>query len=103
MNARTQLKRMSERAAEAEGFLQMFANRHRLMILCSLLEQERSVGELALLLGIAQPNVSQHLFKLKSQGMVASRREGTSIYYSIGDGDVRGMIDMLYRRFCQAR
>lgn len=89
-------------AAAAEAFLKALANRHRLLLLCSLVEGEASVGELAQRLEISQPNVSQHLAKMRALGLVVARREGTTIYYGIGDAAVAPIVEALYRKFCTA-
>ncbi|HEV8390453.1 MAG TPA: metalloregulator ArsR/SmtB family transcription factor, partial [Dongiaceae bacterium] len=81
MNTKTALTDLSANAAEAAGFLRLMANENRLAILCALGEGARSVGDLADLTGASQPNVSQHLAKLKSLQLVAARREGTTILY----------------------
>ncbi|MCW5731269.1 MAG: helix-turn-helix transcriptional regulator [Alphaproteobacteria bacterium] len=94
---------MARKAEEAAGFLRLLANRHRLMILCSLLERECSVGELAERLAVPQPTVSQHLFKLRAEGLVSTRRQGTTIHYSLAQDSVRAVIDVLYREFCAPR
>ena len=88
------------RAAEAEAFLRPIASRHRLMILCSLLDGERQVGELVRRLGLSQSNLSQHLAKLREEGLVTTRREGTAIHYRIGSDRVRPFLAELYRLFC---
>ncbi|SMF33563.1 transcriptional regulator, ArsR family [Azospirillum oryzae] len=88
------------RAAEAEGFLRSIASRHRLMILCSLLEGEMQVGELVRRLGLSQSNLSQHLAKLREEGLVATRRQGTAIHYRIGSDRVRPILGDLYHLFC---
>ena len=90
-------------AAEAAEFLRLMANENRLAILCALGEGARSVGELAELLGASQPNVSQHLAKLKSLQLVAARREGTTIRYSLASKDVSAIIAILHRRYCADR
>lgn len=59
------------------------ADSKRLMILHELREGERSVGQLVSTLGLPQANVSQHLAILRDRGIVATRREGTTIYYSV--------------------
>lgn len=59
------------------------ADPKRLMILHELRGRERSVGQLASRLGLAQANVSQHLAVLRERGIVTGRRQGTSIYYSL--------------------
>jgi ArsR family transcriptional regulator len=92
---------MQASAEAAAQFLRTLASPHRLMILCALAEGERSVGALAERLGIAQPNVSQHLFKLKAEGLVASRREGQTIFYRLASAEVRPIIEHLYGIFCR--
>ena len=91
---------MEARAAEAEAFLRSLASRHRLMILCDLLEQERPVGELFSRLGLTQSNLSRHLATLRAEGLVATRRVGTTIFYRIDSNRVRPILEQLYRLFC---
>jgi DNA-binding transcriptional ArsR family regulator len=95
-------KGLEQQAREAAAFLRTLASEHRLMILCALIEGERSVGELAARLGIAQPNASQHLFKLKSEGLVATRRDGQTIYYRIASEHVRPIVAQLHAMFCRS-
>lgn len=90
------------RAAEAEAFLRSISSRHRLMILCSLIEGEMQVGELVQRLGLSQSNLSQHLAKLRDEGLVATRRTGTAIHYRIGSDRVRPILAELHRLFCAA-
>jgi DNA-binding transcriptional ArsR family regulator len=92
---------MEGQARRAAEFLRSLANEHRLLILCALVEGERSVGELANLLGIAQPNASQHLFKLKAEGLVAARRDAQTIYYRLASRHVRPIIAHLHAMFCK--
>ena len=94
---------LEARAAEAESFLRSLASRHRLMILCTLLDGEHSVGELVRRLGLTQSNLSRHLAMLREEGLVATRREGTVIYYRIGSERVRPILAELYRLFCTDR
>jgi ArsR family transcriptional regulator len=100
--AAVDLKAMEGQARRAAEFLRSLASEHRLLILCALAEGERSVGELADLLGIAQPNASQHLFKLKSEGLVAARRAGQTIYYRLASNHVKPIIAHLHAMFCKA-
>ena len=87
-------------AAAAEAFLRSLASRHRLMVLCSLVEGEASAGELARRLGLSQSNLSRHLAILREEGLVATRRERTTIHYRIASERVRPILDALYRLFC---
>jgi ArsR family transcriptional regulator, virulence genes transcriptional regulator len=94
---------LKKRAGEAESFLRSLASRHRLMILCSLLDGESSVGELVRRLGLTQSNLSRHLAMLREEGLVTTRREGTVIHYRIGSARVRPILTELYRLFCSDR
>jgi DNA-binding transcriptional ArsR family regulator len=95
------LRAMERQARRAADFLRLLASEHRLLILCAVAEQERSVGEIATLLAIAQPNASQHLFKLRTDGLVASRRAGQTIYYRLASEHVRPIIAHLHAMFCE--
>jgi DNA-binding transcriptional ArsR family regulator len=87
-------------ADEASGLLKALANRHRLIIVCQLTEKERSVGELAALLKIRDSTVSQHLALLRKDGLVTARRDGQTIWYSIGSPKARELVRTLYRVYC---
>lgn len=89
-------------AAKAEAFLRSLASRHRLMVLCSLIEGEVSAGELGRRLGLTQSNLSRHLAMLREEGLVATRRERTTIHYRIASERVRPILEELYRLFCAA-
>lgn len=91
---------MERSATLAEALLKALANRHRLMILCQLVEGERSVGELVTLLGMPWPGVSQHLSLLRKDGLVSTRREGQTIWYAIASDPARQLIATLYRIYC---
>ncbi|MEZ5824526.1 MAG: metalloregulator ArsR/SmtB family transcription factor [Geminicoccaceae bacterium] len=91
---------MQSNADAAADFLKALAHEGRLMILCHLASGERSVGELEELLEIRQAAVSQQLARLRFAGFVTTRREGKTIYYSLADGDVRRMIELLHDMFC---
>ena len=88
-------------ADEASTLLKALANRHRLIIVCQLTEQERSVGELAVLLKIRDSTVSQHLALLRKDGLVTARRDGQTIWYSIGSPQARELVRTLYRVYCE--
>ncbi len=90
-------------AAAAESFLRSIANRHRLMVLCSLVEGEISAGELSRRLGLTQSNLSRHLGTLREEGLVATRREATTIYYRIASDRVRTILQTLHSMFCSGQ
>ena len=87
-------------ADEASALLKALANRHRLLIMCQLTEQERSVGELAEFLKIRDSTVSQHLALLRKDGLVSARRDGQTIWYSIGSDQARELVRTLYKVYC---
>lgn len=91
---------MTSAADRASALLKSLANRHRLLILCRLSQQESSVGELAELLGIRDANVSQHLALLRREGLVTARREGQTIWYAICSPPARMLVEALYRAYC---
>lgn len=94
---------MGERAETVAGFLKGLASPQRLMILCCLAEGERHVGALIAATGIAQTSMSQHLAKLKEEGIVAVRREHRTLYYRIDHPAAGELMQTLYRHFCQDR
>lgn len=95
----TPLAQLAEHAAHAASVLKLLANEQRLLILCRLTQGEFAVGQMVELCGQSQSSVSQHLGRLREGGLVKTRREGTTIYYSLADDDVRKLIDMLCDRF----
>ncbi|ANT61465.1 MULTISPECIES: metalloregulator ArsR/SmtB family transcription factor [Roseobacteraceae] len=91
---------MADNARNAAAFLKTLAHEGRLMILCHLGSGERSVGELEALLGMRQAAVSQMLARLREEGLVNTRREGKTIYYSLATEDTARVIGLLYEIFC---
>lgn len=92
----------SDAPALAAKFLKSLAHRDRLKVLCTLIEGERPVAAIEAQVGASQSAVSQHLARLKEEGIVTSRREGRQMLYSICDPTALGVIEVLYRRFCGA-
>ena len=97
------LDRMSASARDATEFLKALAHESRLLILCDLLEGEKSVGELESFLDLRQSTVSQQLARLRLEGLVSARRDGKTIYYSIANEKVRSVIGVLYNAFCNIK
>ena len=94
---------MAEHAEEAAQFLKLMANPHRLMILCHLLDQELSVGELNEHLPLSQSALSQHLAVLRNSGIVTTRRQQQVIFYSLASAEVRAVMGELYEQFCRPK
>lgn len=87
-------------AKNATELLKVMSNDWRLLILCHLAEQERSVGYLKNELGLGQSALSQHLAILRREKIVKTRRDAQSIYYSLDSEDVQAIMKTLYERFC---
>lgn len=91
---------MRQRADDAVALLRSVGSHNRLMILCQLVEGERSVNQLVDALGQSQSVVSQHLAVLRREDIVAGRRDGQSIHYRIADARVRVLMETLFQLFC---
>jgi ArsR family transcriptional regulator, virulence genes transcriptional regulator len=94
-------ERMEAVADDASELLKSLGNRHRLLILCKVTEGERSVGELAMFLGLRDSTVSQHLSLLRRDGLVQARRDGQTIWYSIASTPARRVLETLFTLFCK--
>lgn len=90
---------LMKHAAQAAEALKLLANEQRLMVLCRLSQGESSVGELVALTALSQSSVSQHLARLRESNIVATRRDGTTIYYRLADDCVHALIDALCDSF----
>ena len=92
---------MRDAAGEASELLKALSNQHRLLILCRLIDGEKSVGQLAEFLGIRDSTVSQHLALLRRDRLIAGRRDGQTIWYRIESDVARRVVEVLYGSFCQ--
>ena len=91
---------LSSKATTASSLLGAMAKAHRLMVLCALLDGEKSVGALASRVSLSQGALSQHLAKIRSLGLVQTRREGQTIYYRLAGREVQAVLDTLHRLYC---
>lgn len=91
---------MAAAAEEASGVLRALSNPSRLLILCQLVESEKSVGELERALDLGQAYVSQQLARLRTEGLVSATREGRVMRYRLSDPRVSPVIHALYEQFC---
>lgn len=96
------LDALQDKAQDAAEFMRQFSNANRLLLLCHIAAQERSVSDIQEGLGMKQPALSQQLAELRQAGLVKTRRESRTIYYSIADGRIKVVMDMLYGLFCAA-
>lgn len=93
--------RMRYKVDDVAGFLKGLASAHRLLILCSLADGEKNVTTLIEETGLAQTSMSQHLAKLKEEGIVQHRRDHRTLYYSIAHPAVTELMSVLYDHFCK--
>ena len=88
-------------AGEAVAALKVLAHEDRLLLLCHLSQHgELCVSDLEQQLGIRQPSLSQQLGVLRNEGVLASRREGKNIFYSVADPAMLEILAVLYRLYC---
>lgn len=97
----TTVSDLQERAAEAAAMLRALGNERRLAILCLLIDhEEMGAGELAAEVDLSPSALSQHLAKMREEGLVAFRREAQAVHYRIADPNVKRIIALLKRIYC---
>ena len=97
------MQQMRSSARDASTLMKALSNESRLMILCNLSCGEKSVGQLQEVIGLSQSALSQHLARLRQDGLVRTRRASQTIYYSL-EGDQAGrIIEVLYELYCSAK
>lgn len=97
------IEALRDNAAQAARLLRALSNENRLMLLCLLFEGEKTVGELNASLPLSQSALSQHLAVLREEGMVRTRRDAQSIYYSLDSPPAKRVIETLHAVFCPDR
>ncbi|MCC6777540.1 MAG: helix-turn-helix transcriptional regulator [Hyphomicrobiales bacterium] len=90
-------------ARQASDLLKALSHEARLMILCLLVDGEKSVSDIEQALQLRQPAVSQQLARLRADALVEARRDGKNIYYSLARSEVRDIIQALHSAFCEPR
>ena len=92
---------LEEKAAEAAAMLRLLGNEKRLLILCHLIAaQEMTVTALARTVGLGQSALSQHLAKMRADGLVATRRDAQTIHYRVADPRIGALLEAMRRIFC---
>jgi ArsR family transcriptional regulator len=90
-----------EKTAEVADVLRALANERRLAILCNLVERgEASVTSLAALVGLSQSALSQHLARMREEGLVTFRRESQTLWYRIADPRIEELLATLHKLYC---
>jgi DNA-binding transcriptional ArsR family regulator len=92
---------LMEQARKAGDLMKALSHESRLLILCILVEGEKSVSELEDIMNMPQAAVSQQLARLRFDRLVQTRRDGRMVYYSIADEEVAQLVELLYEFFCK--
>jgi DNA-binding transcriptional ArsR family regulator len=95
-----EINKMKQSANSASEFMKSFSNANRLLILCLLVEKEMSVAEINLQVKISQSALSQHLIRMKRDRLLGSRKVRNQIYYYIKDKNIREIIKILHKIYC---
>lgn len=94
------IEEMRVAAESAVRMLKSLSNDHRLMILCLLSEGEMSVGQISQYIDLDQSPLSQHLARLRSEGLVKTRKVSQTVYYSLDSTEAKTIIETLYKIYC---
>jgi len=94
------MAQMDAAADKASALMKTLGHKGRLLILCQLASGEKSVGQLAESLDIPQSPLSQHLSRMRKEGLVGTRREAQTIYYSLQADEAGKIIQCLYTLYC---
>lgn len=90
-----------KKVGDAARLLKLVANEKRLLILCRLIgEEEMPVGALADAVGLSQSALSQHLARMRDDGLVGTRRDAQTIFYSLADPKVARLLQLLKDIYC---
>ncbi len=98
---RVSLSDMEEKAGQASRLLKALSNECRLLILCNLLGGEKSVTQINDRVALSQSALSQHLARLRKEGLVAVRKEAQTVYYRMNSPEVEQVIGVLYQLYCR--
>lgn len=94
------IDQMQKNAEKAEVMLKMLVNANRLLILCHLVESEQTVGALVEAVGLSQSAISQHLAKMRQEGIVMGEKRGQLVFYRICSAEVAAILSTLYTLYC---
>src|SRR3954466_4727017 len=95
------LKKLAKQAGDAAQLLKLLGNEKRLLVLCFLAARgEMSVGELVEVVKLSQSALSQHLGKLRADGLVTFRRSSQTLHYRVSDKRALRVIQVLKEIYC---
>ena len=92
---------MEERAQEVSELLKLLANKNRLLIMCALIQQPMTVGQIEKYVGcISQSALSQYLARMRSAGILESKKDGLNVRYSVADTRILSVMKVLEENYC---
>ena len=94
------IKKVEKNVEVAAKMLKALSNERRLLIVCILHMGEKSVGALEEVIGLSQSALSQHLARLRRDGIVKTRRDAQTIYYSLNSGEAEQILACLHHIYC---
>jgi len=97
------MKAMRRHSGEAASMMRVLSHEARLRVLCELVDGEKTAGDLVARSGLSQSALSQHLAKLRAEGLVATRREAQAIFYRLDDPKAARLLGVLYEIYCRRR
>ena len=97
------MKAMRRHSGEAASMMRVLSHEARLRVLCELVDGEKTAGDLVARSGLSQSALSQHLAKLRAEGLVATRREAQAIFYRLDDPKATRLLGVLYEIYCRRR
>ncbi len=100
MTVNASLKEFQQSAEEASIFLKSLANPMRLKILCLVMSEQKSVGDIAEAIACSQSATSQHLALMRREGLVSPKRDGQTVYYQLSDKRASKVLRVLSDLFC---
>lgn len=92
---------MQKNAKKAEALLKILANAKRLIILCNLVDKQKSVSDLIALTKLSNSALSQHLKKMKEMDLVTDEKAGKEVFYSIKSNEIKAILSVLYLIYCK--
>lgn len=102
VTAKPPSRHLADQAEQAARIMGLLGNSRRLLILCQLTERkEMTVGDLADAVGLSQSALSQHLTKMRGEGLVTFRRNSQQAYYRIADPRLAKLLGTLERLYCE--
>lgn len=96
-------EQLVRQAKEVSAVLKQLAHPTRLKVLCSLVNEEKTVGELVEYTASSQSWVSQFLARMRLEGLVDSRKQGTFVYYRISDPRLKRLMQAIYKTYCSEK